>query len=351
MKRRFTHYSLVAASLFLLSSCATILNGGDRLIVIDGNVKEPVTVTTELKTYKDVTLPVEVKLDRHDIGGQHIQIVSAEHEFDDIVVKKKFTGYTAWNLPFLLCAPGMILDMATNSNVSPRYTHYFISPKGEGELLCSTEPFRPEVPISNSNDKKFYRHELSVNIGMGGATDDVFFDAVDKHVTPYGFDDFYMDFGSRGPNFPLSIDYMYNLNRRLAVGGSIGKGHISEDQTKAVWTEIDESFLVSFYNCHPKCRSFHVMPSVRYKWWISGKGRYAAYSQLYLGYARTKFKVNEVKDEEGKVLLPAYSLKKNRLGYQVTFAGIEFGGGHLRSYIDLGYGYRGIFNFGMKYCF
>ena len=60
----------------LLSSCATIVSGGSPTITIDGNVREPVTITTTKQTYPNVTLPYVVKVNRHKIDGQRIYVQS-----------------------------------------------------------------------------------------------------------------------------------------------------------------------------------------------------------------------------------------------------------------------------------
>lgn len=55
----------IAFASVLLSSCATIVSGGAPSITINGNVTEPVTITTEKETYPKVSLPAVVKVNRH----------------------------------------------------------------------------------------------------------------------------------------------------------------------------------------------------------------------------------------------------------------------------------------------
>jgi hypothetical protein len=59
-----------------LSSCATIVSGGAPSITINGNVNEPVNITTTKQTYSSVTLPAVVQVDRHKLDGQRIKITS-----------------------------------------------------------------------------------------------------------------------------------------------------------------------------------------------------------------------------------------------------------------------------------
>lgn len=349
---RLSRHALVAFAIVGFSSCATIINGGDPLVTIEGDIKEPVTIITDAKTYKDVTLPIEVKVERHGISGQQIQIFSDSLEFEDVVLQKKVTGWTAANY-LMLNIPGFFIDWATNCNVKPRHTHYLISPKGERKVLRSTEPFHEQIPVNRPHAGEFYRHELSLNLGISGVLEDEFYDHTDRHVNNYDFcDNTCLD--SQLGYYPLSLDYLYNINRRLAVGLTLGKGTISE--TKEKWVEMpvdDEEAIPTIYcyDARPESRGFHVMPSVRYKWWIVRNAPLAFYSQLSLGYARTKFTVNEVRDESGTVLLPSYSTSRSHLGYQATFAGMEIGRGHLRSFLEVGMGYKGIVNTGLKYCF
>ena len=77
--------AVVAAIMpLLLSSCATIVSGGSPTIIIDGNVKEPVTITTTKQSYPNVTLPYSVKVSRHKLDGQRIHVQSETTRYKDI---------------------------------------------------------------------------------------------------------------------------------------------------------------------------------------------------------------------------------------------------------------------------
>ena len=70
MKAFFIKVALFAAAMpMLLSSCATIVSGGSPKITIDGNLTEPVTITTTKQVYPNVTLPYQVKVNRHNLDG------------------------------------------------------------------------------------------------------------------------------------------------------------------------------------------------------------------------------------------------------------------------------------------
>lgn len=82
----------------LLSSCATIVSGGSPTITIDGNVREPVTITTTKQTYPNVTLPYVVKVNRHKIDGQRIYVQSETTRYKDIVLEKATNGWAFGNI-------------------------------------------------------------------------------------------------------------------------------------------------------------------------------------------------------------------------------------------------------------
>jgi hypothetical protein len=65
----------MVATAYMLSSCATIASGGDPRITINGSmVDEPVTITTEKKTYTNVSLPTVVQAKRKKLEGRKIKI-------------------------------------------------------------------------------------------------------------------------------------------------------------------------------------------------------------------------------------------------------------------------------------
>lgn len=111
-----------------ITSCATIVAGGHPSVTIDGDVTEPVTISTEYKTYKDVTLPAVVKVKRHDIDGQRIKIESANYNFRDIVLEKTINSWTFGNI-ILGGLIGWGIDAITNCVSKPQITHFFIDGK------------------------------------------------------------------------------------------------------------------------------------------------------------------------------------------------------------------------------
>ena len=114
-------------STVLLSSCATIFAGGSPKILIEGNVDEPVTITTDKQVYNNVKLPAMVEVNRHAIEGKRIQISSEHYNFNDIVLQKKIEGWT-WGNIAIGGIIGWAIDMGTNCVSKPKQTQYNITP-------------------------------------------------------------------------------------------------------------------------------------------------------------------------------------------------------------------------------
>ena len=115
-----------------LSSCATIVSGGDPSITINGNVNEPVDITTAKQTYSRVTLPAVVQVQRHKLDGQRIRITSENYKFDDIVLGKQVNGWAFGNI-LLGGVIGWGVDLATNCVVKPEQTQFTIQPISKQE--------------------------------------------------------------------------------------------------------------------------------------------------------------------------------------------------------------------------
>ena len=118
-------WAIVASMLF--SSCATIVSGGSPKITIDGNVGEPVTITTTKQVYSNVSLPYVVKVKRHALDGQRIYVQTATQRFKDIVLGKQTNGWVWGNLLFggLI---GWVVDLGTSCVSKPVQTHFYVQP-------------------------------------------------------------------------------------------------------------------------------------------------------------------------------------------------------------------------------
>ena len=119
--------AVVAAIMpLLLSSCATIVSGGSPTIIIDGNVKEPVTITTTKQSYPNVTLPYSVKVSRHKLDGQRIHVQSETTRYKDIILEKKTNEWAFGNI-LLGGLIGWGVDLGTNDVSKPAQTRFYIN--------------------------------------------------------------------------------------------------------------------------------------------------------------------------------------------------------------------------------
>ena len=124
MKKVFVAIASVVIMLSM-SSCATLFAGGSPKILLEGDVKEPVTITTDKQVYKDVTLPMMVEVNRHKIEGKRIKIESPNFVYQDIILQKKIEGWT-WGNIAIGGIIGWCIDMATNCVSKPRQNKYEI---------------------------------------------------------------------------------------------------------------------------------------------------------------------------------------------------------------------------------
>ena len=119
--------ALLLSAPVLLSSCATIVAGGNPSITINGDVSEKVTITTEKETYPNVNLPAVVKVNRHHLDGQRIQITSDNYKFNDIVLEKAVNEWTFGNI-LLGGIIGWGIDLGTNCVSKPAQKNFTIHP-------------------------------------------------------------------------------------------------------------------------------------------------------------------------------------------------------------------------------
>ncbi len=123
----FSMAAVALASSMLLSSCATIVSGGDPSITIKGDVPEPVNITTEKQTYKGVTLPAVVEVKRKHLDGQRIKITSENYKFEDVLLQKQVNPWAFGNI-LLGGLIGWGVDLGTNCVVQPRQTEFSVTP-------------------------------------------------------------------------------------------------------------------------------------------------------------------------------------------------------------------------------
>lgn len=152
----------------LFSSCATVLSGGSPKITLDGNLGEPVTITTEKQIYENVNLPYVVRVNRHHLNGQRIHIQSENQQYPDVVLKKSVNPWTFLNVLSGIVI-GWPIDLATNCVSKPAQNRYFVQGKARktyaitagGENLSALtkitdEDERCTMPSGGDNGKDLF---------------------------------------------------------------------------------------------------------------------------------------------------------------------------------------------------
>jgi len=120
----------ILVSSMMLTSCATIVSGGDPVVTIAGlSPDSRVDIRTECAEYRNVVLPQKVKLNRHRLNGQRIEVTAENGAKKYITVEKKFNFVTLGNIFILMGGViGLAIDCATNSVSVPNHDIYFCSP-------------------------------------------------------------------------------------------------------------------------------------------------------------------------------------------------------------------------------
>ncbi len=127
-KQKVTSLLAMAVIAMVFVSCATIISGGNPKITIDGETPGPVTIYTEVDTYKDVLLPYVVQVNRHQLDGQKIKIKSDSIDYQDIIIFKKVNGWAFGNI-LLGGVIGWGVDLITNCVSRPEKTRFLIEEK------------------------------------------------------------------------------------------------------------------------------------------------------------------------------------------------------------------------------
>lgn len=126
-KTKFITQTIVVAIMTMfVSSCATIVSGGSPTITIDGNIGEPVTITTTKHTYSNVMLPYVVKVSRHKLNGQRIYVQSETTRYKDVVLQKSVNGWAFGNI-LLGGLIGWGVDLGTNAVSKPAQEYFYIN--------------------------------------------------------------------------------------------------------------------------------------------------------------------------------------------------------------------------------
>lgn len=384
MNRHFFYTALLMACVGLFSSCATIVSGTTSKIYIDGEVDEPVTIVTSKDEYKDVTLPTTVEVKRRHLDGQHIQITSENHEFQDIVLQKTINPWAFGNL--IIYGLPLGVDLASNAVSTPKYQYFYIQSSGDSlsinpvrslggkfpsyrnKTYWSDLKQRKEIRQKAQQTDRFRRHEVSMGLGFGdNQADHDMHNLVHPYEKRYNFIRETECGNVYGDSYATAnIEYHYRLNHKWDVGALVAWGaskenYIAEnfyDVMKPVSQEAEEK---TYYGGE-RCRTFVAAPSVRYTWTEAPNIRF--YSRVALGVLRHRLRFDcwdytVTYEQREQSIVSAYHLLGNigeaktkwRPAYQLTAIGGSIGSRWLHFYGELGYGCLGIVRVGISFRF
>ena len=366
--RRTIHFFLSVLLVAFLSSCATMFSGTKADIFIDGDVDEPVTISSSAGEYKNVTLPTVVEVKRHQLNGQHIQISSEHYSFDDIVLKKTFNEWALANA--FVCVTPICMDLLTNAVSKPEYDQFFITPIDNLTKVDSLQKKESVRVASNIRARlrsqylsaKYPRHELNGTIGFGpNQADHSTHRFVDDIVQPMHMEMEGECFDLFGDSYVVGkMEYHYRLSRKWDVGAMMAWGVSSENYTDEYYY-LDERHKKegqgTITTGYQICRSFSLAPSVRYTWYETRS--YRLFSRVLLGMMRHHLVFNTEVWKYGSQKTSYSSLVsedsidkiKWRMAYQFSPIGISVGSANLRFFAELGYGCLGVVNTGICVCF
>ena len=372
---------LLSLAACLLTGCATIISGTTAKININGDVGEPVNISTTYADYRDVSLPVTVKVKRRSLDGQHIRISSANHAFSDIVLRSSVNPWCAASV-FAYILP-FFADLATNAVSEPAQSSFFITPAAplaKADSVHRADSLRLAASAAAAKQpqqlpQRFNRHELRGGLGFGHcqATHDRD-RLVDRYLQQYKLTTSGDCFDLVGNAFlQAGLEYHYRLNRKWDVGVLANWGIAREgyDSQYYVPEYADPRYYQPDFNGigHEFSRFFVVAPSVRYTW-CEGFG-WRCYSRLALGALRQhlRFEYNEypwqyneypqadtnqtsTETTDPEPTLTDISEKtKWRMAYQLTAIGGSIGSDVFSLWGELGYGSLGIVRLGVAFMF
>lgn len=119
-------FSLFALAAMLLSSCATHYT---EVTIWGVPEYEKVTIITSAMTYKDVSMPIKVKLSPKNLDGQKIRVICSKGEFPSIEVKLEDPKYVPMPIGGGFIG-GAMVGLATGMANSPSLTNstFYVDP-------------------------------------------------------------------------------------------------------------------------------------------------------------------------------------------------------------------------------
>ena len=371
--------SLLLAMLFFVmffSSCATIISGTTAKIYLEGDVDEPLTVVTSKSEYQVLTLPATVKVKRHSIDGQHIQISSDSYAFSDIILRKSLNP---WAVLDAFSEISLVVDLLTNAVSKPAQDRFFITPdapQSQADSLHRADSLRwakaEEAHIrarilERQLPLHYKRNEIRGSIGFGNCQASHDRDRMtDSYVERY-------DLTGEGECFDLvgeaylqaGLEYHYRLNRKWDVGvladWGISRGSYSAYYFTSEDVHSPTAIPDDWASANECCRFFVFAPSVRYTWSETNNSR--CYSRIALGAMRhhltfdyKRYPWNDYQSVSNSFSdIPSFTDGtddvKWRMAYQLTVIGAAISSQSFNLFGEIGYGNLGIVRLGVGFVF
>ena len=118
---------LICSACLLLVSCATITTGRRAVVILNGEVDEPINVRTDYKVYEKQKFPAVVEVKRGRKTSQ-IELSSENYDYRNILVEKETNGRIFGNLFFIWGAPlGFFVDCVDGAAWKPTETSFYVN--------------------------------------------------------------------------------------------------------------------------------------------------------------------------------------------------------------------------------
>lgn len=149
----------------------------------------------------------------------------------------------------------------------------------------------------------------------------------------------------------VSGSYHHRFGQHLwgGITGSYASAlhHYDHTEITPTWPAIIIPDVKHVAKAHINSHLFFVAPSARYEWHASRKGTVHLYSGAALGVACQRLTYKPERENSGE----AYDETHWKLAYQFTPVGIEYAPNAFVAFLELGYGYQGMVNAGVRIAF
>ena len=322
----------------LLSSCATLFSGRRADVVVYSDVPQRVSIRTNVTSYDSVALPCVVQVDRRHLRDS-VFVSSSRYSHSAIVPESKLNPMIFVNL--LHDGLGILVDLATGSSHEPKQLAYFTTstPKMSGDRVERVSMQEQVDQMVNAiKYPAFYRHEVGGAFGLGSRIwNNTYYDDLEKKMmTEYHMEYDHMCFYLGG--YSLGGHYYYHLNRRWAVG--LLAGMIVERQDFFLPKDAPGGHPVFRYPGSIFSSSLYVMPAAKFS--IYTFPNMTVYAKGGLGMQRVTVYYDGDDSSHRQ-----FERSRWQWAGQLS-GGMEFGRGHLRSFVEIGAGSEGVFRVGIS---